>query len=109
MANKVEIKWTQKKFNKQLSMDSKVQAALHRVAGGIYRAAAADLATHRKTGSHSVKIEKVKNAKYGHVDWVVALEGPAAVSLEFGHWDRDHNRWVAGLYIMSVAKFAGKP
>lgn len=103
MANKVEITMSQNEFNKKLSMDSKVQQSLSVVAGKIYRAAFADLAVHRKTGSHSIKFENQVNAKYGHIDHYVVMEGPAAVSLEFGHWDRDHNRWVNGTYIMTLA------
>jgi ribosomal protein L20A (L18A) len=108
MANKVEIKWTQKKFNKHLSMDDKVQEALESVARQIYTAAYRDLAAHRKTGEHRIEIEKVKSAKYGHIDWVVSMTGENSVSVEFGHWIHGGTTYVRGLYIISNAKYAAR-
>lgn len=108
MANKVEIKWTQLKFNKKLSMADEVQEALESVARQIYTAAYRDLAMHRKTGEHQIEISKERNEKYGHIDWVVSMTGRNSVSVEFGHWDRAGNRYVRGLYVISNAMFAAR-
>lgn len=108
MANKVEIKWTQHEFNKKLSMADEVQEALESVARQIYTAAFRDLAGHRKTGEHQIEISKERNVKYGHIDWVVSMTGENSVSVEFGHWDRDGNRYVRGLYIITNAMFAAR-
>jgi hypothetical protein len=108
MANKVTITMSQHELNKKLSMDDKVQEALESVARQIYTAASRDLAGHRKTGEHQIEISKVRNVKYGHIDWVVSMTGENSVSVEFGHWDRTHNRYVGGLYIISNAMFAAR-
>lgn len=103
MATKVVLTKSQHQLNKHLSVDKKVQDAVLNVASKIYRYALSNLAVHRKTGSHSIKLEMHNNAKYGHIDHYVVMEGPAPVSLEFGHWDRDKNRYIAGRYIMTIA------
>jgi hypothetical protein len=108
MATKVTITKTQHELNKHLSMDDKVQDAVESVARQIYTAAWRDLAGHRKTGEHRIEISKERNVKYGHIDWTVSMTGQNSVSVEFGHWDRDRNRYVGGLYIISNAMFAAR-
>jgi len=103
MANKVQITTSQLEFNKKLSKHDDVQDALKGVARKAYASASGRLAAHRKTGSHSIEIERIKNVKYGHIDWYVSMVGPAAVSVEYGHWSPNHNRYVQGLYIMTNA------
>lgn len=104
MANEVRL-IPRKTINKKLARDGKVQATLERAANKIGRLAEADLAAHRDTGAHSIKVIRQKNVKYGHIDWYVVMDGPAPVSVEFGHWDRNHNRFVGGLYILTNARF----
>jgi hypothetical protein len=60
------------------------------------------LAAHRKSGEHQVTIT------HGDVDSFVNLEGPAAMSVEFGHmvkgkYERSTPKKVAGLYIITGA------
>lgn len=60
------------------------------------------LAAHRKTGSHQVSVS------HGDVDSFVNLDGPAVLSVEFGHWvkgkyERSTPKKVPGLYIITGA------
>lgn len=64
--------------------------------------ARANLAKHKKTGSHKVTQTK------GGVDHYVNLEGPAALSLEEGHFvggsfESDEPTYVPGLNILKNA------
>lgn len=104
MANKVEI-ISSKKISKHLVKDPKVQDALQDHAKNISRAAESLLAMHRKTGAHSVKYEgHQKSVNFGHIDHYVVLEGPAPISVEFGHRTKN-GTWVNGLYVMTRAMF----
>lgn len=103
MANKVQITMSQHELNKKLSVDSTVQQSLDKLASRISRMAQGYLAAHRKTGAHSIKVETNTSKKYGHIDWYVVLEGPAAASVEFGHFTPNKTRYVAGLYILTMA------
>lgn len=108
MANKITITKKQVDFNKHLSMHTKVQQGMSVVAGKMHRNASASLAAHRKTGSHTIKFENQTNTKYGHIDHYVVMEGPAAVSVEYGHWSASHKRYVQGLYIMTNALISAR-
>lgn len=105
MANKVEI-ISSKKISKHLVKDPKVQDAVRDQAKKIARIAEGFLAVHRDTGAHSVKYEgHVSSVKYGHIDHYVIMDGPAPISVEFGHHTKN-GRWVSGLYIMTRAMIA---
>lgn len=104
MANKVRL-IPRKAINQKLARDGKVQSHLERLANKVGRLAEADLAAHRKTGDHKIKVVRQRNVKYGHIDWYVVMDGTAPVSVEYGHWDRNHNRYVGGLYILTNARF----
>lgn len=102
MANKVEL-IPQRDMSKHLAQDDDVQKALRSHAKKVMHVAEALLAIHRKTGSHSIKYEGHRAAaEFGHIDHYVVMEGPAAVSVEFGHSTKG-NTWVQGLYIMTRA------
>jgi hypothetical protein len=93
----------QKIINNKLSLHGDVQDALKAEAMRIKGRAEALLAAHRKTGSHTIEYERIKGAKYGHIDHYVSLKGPAAVSLEYGHKSRSGKKYIHGLRIMAKA------
>jgi hypothetical protein len=74
-----------------------------------------DSGTHR-FGDHTITMERGTN-QYGEVDWLVSLEGPGAMAIEFGHYPSgvfdpavygSVTRAPHGLYIMtSAAGFGG--
>jgi uncharacterized protein DUF5403 len=51
-------------------------------------------ASHDNPGGHSITTQSEK------VDGLVSLEGPAPLSVEFGHWTKDHKTHVEGLHIL---------
>lgn len=62
-------------------------------------AAAAEglFASHDHPGRHEITTED------GRTDALVSLEGPAPLSVEFGHWTPGHKRHVEGLHILGRA------
>lgn len=103
MANKIEL-IPQRPMSKHLAKDDKVQSALRSHAKNIARVAEVLLAMHRDTGAHSIKYEGHRSSvEFGHIDHYVVMEGPAPVSVEFGHRTKA-GTWVSGLYIMTRAR-----
>lgn len=105
MANKVNL-IRSRDISKHLAQDGDVQQTLRAAALRILKRAEALLAMHRDTGAHEVKYERLKNVEFGHIDHYVVLDGPAPVSVEFGHVAKN-GRWVQGLYIITRASFGG--
>lgn len=102
MANRVDL-IPQKDISKHLAKDDKVQAALRARAQKMARVGKSLLAAHRKTGAHDVKYEGHRSAvAYGHIDHYVIMDGPAPISVEFGH-HTENGKWVNGLYILTRA------
>jgi hypothetical protein len=101
MANKVTL-IPQRDISKHLAKDDKVQAHLKAHAQKITARARGLLAQHRDTGSHSIKYEGHTTDNFGHIDHYVVMDGPAPVSVEFGHM-AENGRWVMGLYILTIA------
>jgi hypothetical protein len=103
----------------------KTQAAVLAVAEAIEARATASLEQSRandivridgKDGMHKITRERGTN-EYGDVDWVVALEGPGAMAIEFGHAPSGHfdpdrygkvTKAPQGLYILSGAAGFGQ-
>jgi hypothetical protein len=54
-------------------------------------------AAHDNPGGHEITKTDEK------VDGLVSLEGPAPLSVEFGHWTKDHKTRVEGLHILGRA------
>lgn len=106
MANTIKLIY-QKAMSKHLSMDDKVQRALQKHAESIEAIANHLLSIHRKTGAHKITIGKVKSQEFGHIDRYVSLEGPAPISVEFGH-RAENGRWVQGLYIITRAGYTAR-
>ena len=77
-----------------IAHSSEVEAILGDHAFEILSRGRANLAAHTKTGQHKVTQTK------GKVDHYVNLEGPAAVSVELGHFDK-HGNWVRGIGIFA--------
>lgn len=87
-------------INKIMARQPEVQRALESHANRLARIASSMLAGHRRTGDHHITVDRIKNEKYGHIDWFVSLRGSAPMSVEFGH--KNHRGgYVHGLYIMS--------
>jgi len=104
MANKVTL-IPARDISKHLAQDDRVQRALRERAKKITRTAKTLLAAHRNTGAHDVKYEGHRStASFGHIDHYVILDGPAPISVEFGHRTKS-GTWVNGLYIMTRAMF----
>lgn len=106
MANRVEL-IPQKDMSEHLAKDDKVQDKLKNHANEIKLLADVIMGFHRKTGQHKVKVERIHNVGFGHIDWYVSLTGPAAVSVEFGHRAKN-GRWVQGIYAITKAGFGTK-
>lgn len=101
------------------------QAAVLAVAKGIETRAGANLAQSRANditridgmdGQHEITRERGTN-EYGDVDWLVNLEGPGAMAIEFGHAPSGHfdpdtygkvTKAPQGLYILSGAAGFGQ-
>lgn len=106
MANTVKIDWTNRDFGKNLAKFDEVQDMLESHAKKLASAASADLATHRDTGAHQVKyVGHQSTTEYGHIDHYVIMDGPAPISVEFGH-RTTNGKWVSGLYILTRARFS---
>lgn len=102
MANRVDL-IPQRDMSKHLAKDDKVQKALRDRAKKMARVGKSLLAAHRKTGAHEVKYEGHRSTvQFGHIDHYVVLDGPAPISVEFGHHTKN-GRWVQGLYILTRA------
>lgn len=76
--------------------------ATHAKADEVADVAQVLLAAHRKTGEHEI------TTTHGDVDAFVNLEGPAVLSVEFGHlvkgkYERAVPKKVPGLYIITGA------
>lgn len=73
--------------------------AVNQHARTIVPAAKANLARHRRDGDHSIVLSR------GRTDSFVSLQGPAALSVEQGHWTVWNGRsmYVPGLRILRDA------
>lgn len=83
--------------NRLASREPETQAALKQAAAEIAAKARANLAAHRETGRHVITTTK------GVVDHYINLEGPSAVSVEFGHHDKRTGKWVEGIRVLRDA------
>lgn len=97
---KIEQMMRQRQLNKVLSVDGKVKNAVRQHANKAGRRARQVLAAHRETGAAKIEVEQLPKNKYGHIDWLVSLVDPAAMSIEFGHMSRSGN-YVPGIYAIS--------
>lgn len=57
-------------------------------------------AAHDNPGGHEIN---TKDHGFGDLDGFVNLDGPAPLSVEFGHWTPDHKKHVEGLHILGRA------
>lgn len=83
-----------------------VQNELVRATGRIASVAEIGLSQHRSNKDnqhHSVGTGQELNKKYGSIDHVVFIEGPAPVSMELGHQNAQDGSQVRGLYILARA------
>jgi len=104
MANKVTITESSRDISKAVSKMDPVQDALTKHSRKVADMAASLLAPHRKTGAHDIDyIGHWSEVQFGHIDHYVVMDGPAAVSVEFGHRTKE-GEWVRGLYIMTRAR-----
>ena len=84
-------------FLAKLARLPSVQREVRARRGMIAAKARALFASHDRPGGHSIKTHD------GAVDAYVSLVGPAAVSVEFGHFTAKGDRYVNGLHIMGRA------
>lgn len=82
-----------KKFNTLILNLDGVQRVVSRVAREEEGKARATLAKHRKSGAHSVYAYSDRHTR------VIALEGPAPMSIQYGHHLQD-GRFVSGLRVL---------
>jgi hypothetical protein len=88
-----------KSLEREIAHTDEVDQILRKQARVLQSAAQARLARHRRTGEHHITVNK------GSVDHFVNLEGPAAMSLEEGHFvangsNTDEIIHVGGLHIL---------
>lgn len=62
--------------------------------------AEADFASHDHPGRHELTKQDER------IDALLSLDGPAPMSVEFGHWSRGHKKYVEGLHIIGKAAAA---
>ena len=90
-----------KYINRVVSHDGKTRAEVYDTAEEIAVKAEALLAPHRNDGSHRIE------TSHGATDSYVSLTGPAAASVEFGHWlvyyGEPTEKFIQGLYILHRA------
>lgn len=84
-------------LERTIAHSNELEGILGDEAFDIFTRARANLARHRKTGTHKVTQTK------GRVDHYVNLEGPDALSVEYGHHHNKSYEWVEGLYILRDA------
>lgn len=58
--------------------------------------ARARLARHRKSGEHSITVDRGRRS-----DAFVNLEGQAPGAVEFGHFDKNTGEWVPGIFALT--------
>jgi Family of unknown function (DUF5403) len=90
---------SQKSLNKMIARLDVVQLALEVERGKVYVKAQALFAEHHKTGEHEITMSD------GKVDKYVNLEGPAALSIEVGHFNgyKGRRKYVEGLHVLTRA------
>lgn len=77
-----------------------VVAAVKLERDAIARVAEALFAPHDHPGRHEITTHDDVDHR---TDALVSLVGPAAMSVEYGHWTADHKRHVEGLHILGRA------
>lgn len=92
-----------KVVNRRIARLPGVQNELKKHAHGIAFLAEIILAPHRKTGSHHIEVQKIRNVRFGHIDYFVSFVGPAAYAVETGHWHNFTGQWVEGLHVLELA------
>lgn len=75
-----------------------VQAAVSDVQAGIYARARANFASHDRPRGH-----RVTKGRPNRFDRAVYLQGPAPMSVEFGHFTPSGDKYVEGLHILGKA------
>lgn len=89
--------WVDPQIAKKVAYMPEVHAAVVAERDRLERVAAGLFASHDNPGRH--EITKTDD----RVDALVNLDGPAPLSVEFGHWTPDHKRYVEGLHILGRA------
>ena len=91
-----------KKFNRRILGSREVQSPLDRITRDIEGPARAKLAKHRDARSaHHVTAYREGFSR------IVALVGPAAMSIQFGHHQKKTGKFVQGLHILPTSSKGG--
>lgn len=99
MSDSFQFTGTEKALNRKIAKLAGVQAELSLHQHEIEARAQALLASHHKTGEHQITTSE------GKVDHYVNLEGPAALSIEEGHFNgyKGKRKYVEGLHVLTRA------
>jgi len=91
------VVWVDPKIAKKVALLPGVHAAVVAERDRVATIAEGLFAPHDNPGGHEItKTDK-------RIDALVNLDGPAPLSVEFGHWTPDHKRYVEGLHILGRA------
>lgn len=87
------------RINAQVAHMPVVRAAVHKARDDLAAAARAEFASHDRPGGHEITTQD------DELDALVSIEGPAPLSMEFGHWSGEGagRRYVEGLHIFGKA------
>ena len=88
-------------INRLIAREAGPEVAQHALRIGVK--AEGLLATHHRSGEHRIEVD------HGKVDAYVSLVGPAALSVEEGHFDGygGHRTYVEGLHVLRRAAGLG--
>lgn len=91
--------WVNPNIDRIMARDKGVRAAVRGKRDQVAGIAEGLFASHDNPGGHEITTSN------GRVDAFVSLEGPAPLSVEFGHWQETKNgrEFVEGLHILGRA------
>jgi hypothetical protein len=89
--------WVDPKIAAKVAHFPEVKAAVRVERDKVAGIARGLFASHDNPGGHEITTQD------DHLDALVSLEGPAPMSVEFGHWTPDHKKHVEGLHILGRA------
>ena len=91
--------WVDPKIGRKMARDKGVRGAVRAERDKIADTARGLFASHDNPGGHRITTSN------GRVDAYVNLDGPAPLSVEFGHWQdtKDGRQFVDGLHVLGRA------
>lgn len=91
--------WVDPRIARKMARDKGVRLAVRAERDRIAAAAEGYFASHDNPGGHRITTSN------GRVDAFINLDGPAPLSVEFGHWQKtkDGHEFVEGLHVLGRA------